>query len=168
MPFDGSGRCQAADFDKLHPSFALVRDYLARVAPPGKLTGRQHINPIDLGPRLLPFINLVDALWDDGNLRFRYRLVGSRQTEEAGREITGKFIEEAVLPEYLGRIIRNMRVVVFGKTPIYDSFPMPHPQRDFIRSERVYYPLASDGETVDMILILNGYPDNPRARVRWL
>jgi hypothetical protein len=34
---------------------------------------------------------------------------------------------------------------------------MPHPARDFIDSERVYYPLASDGESVDMILILNSY-----------
>jgi hypothetical protein len=34
---------------------------------------------------------------------------------------------------------------------------MPHLDRQFIDSQRMYYPLASDGETIDMILILNGY-----------
>jgi hypothetical protein len=149
----------AADFEKLHRRFALVRDYLVRMAPAGKLPGRQHIDPVDLGPRLLPFINLVETVWDDGELRFRYRLVGTQQTAAAGREITGKFVEDAVLPAYVARIKRNMRVVVYSRTPIYDTFPMPHPQREFIQTERVYFPLATDGETVDMILIVNGYPD---------
>jgi hypothetical protein len=36
---------------------------------------------------------------------------------------------------------------------------MPHPKRDFIQTERIYFPLAADGEVVDMILIVNGYPD---------
>jgi hypothetical protein len=92
-------------------------------------------------------------------LRFRFRLVGSRQSDIAGREITGKLVEDAVLPEFVDRIKSNMRAVVQSKTPVYDAFPMPHPKRDFIRTERIYFPLASDGELVDMILIVNGYPD---------
>jgi hypothetical protein len=68
-------------------------------------------------------------------------------------------VEDAVLPEYVDRIKSNMRTVVQSKAPIYDAFPMPHPKRDFIHTERIYFPLASDGELVDMILIVNGYPD---------
>lgn len=37
---------------------------------------------------------------------------------------------------------------------------MPHSDQDFIRTERVYFPLAEDGETADTLLVLNGYPDD--------
>lgn len=146
------------DFDRLHPRYAAVRDYLGRVAPAGKLPGRQHLDPAALGPAILPFVNLAEVVRHEGALRFRFRLVGTRQTDAAAREITGRFIEEAVLPDYVGRINRNMQRVVQSREPLYDAFPMPHPGRDFIRSERVYFPLAADGKTVDMILIVNGYP----------
>jgi hypothetical protein len=150
---------RVADFVNLHRRFSEVRDYLAKLAPPGKLAGRQHLDPVELGPPILPFINLVDVIRQGEELRFRFRLVGTRQTHAAGREITGKFTEEAVLPEYVDRINHNMRTVVQTKTPIYDAFPMPHPHREFIATERVYFPLATDGETVDMILTVSRYPD---------
>lgn len=57
-------------------------------------------------------------------------------------------------------ITANLRAVVTERAPLYDRFPMPHPQREFIDSGRIYFPLTSDGETVDMILIVNGYPDD--------
>jgi hypothetical protein len=41
---------------------------------------------------------------------------------------------------------------------------MPHPNREFIDSQRMYYPLAKDGKTVDMLLILNGYDSSRVAR----
>jgi hypothetical protein len=146
------------DYASLHPRYARVRDYLQQVAPPGRLPGRTHIDPGELRD-LLPLINLADVVRDKDRLRFRFRLVGTEQTEKAAREITGKFVEDAVLPEFVDRIVANMRTVVEQKTPLYDRFPMPHPEREFIDSERIYFPLAADGETVDMILIVNGYPD---------
>ena len=148
-----------ADFVNLNSRFSEVQDYLGKAAPPGKLAGRQHIDPVELGTSILPFINLVEVIRQGEGLRFRFRLVGTRQTFTAGREVTGKFTEEAVLPEYLDRINQNMRAVVQNKTPIYDAFPMPHPRREFIETERVYFPLATDGETVDMILTVHRYPD---------
>lgn len=79
------------------------------------------------------------------------------QTEAAGRDVTGLYVEDAVIPEFVERINSNMTMVVETGRPVYDRFQMPHPNRGFIDSERVYYPLATDGSTVDMILILNAY-----------
>lgn len=147
------------NYAKLDPRFARMRDYLATVAPPGLLPGRQHIDPLAIRS-LLSFINLVDVERDDGRLRFRFRLIGTVQSTAAGREISGKYLEDAVLPEFVGRIRTNMIAVVERREAIYDRFGMPHPDRDFIDTERVYFPLARDGENVDMLLILNGYPDD--------
>lgn len=155
---------QRPNYAKLGAQFARMRDYLAGVAPPGKLPGRQHIDPLAIRA-LLSFTNLVDVERKDGNIRFRFRLIGTLQSTAAGREISGKYLEDAVLPEYLERIRSNMMAVVENREAIYDRFGMPHPDRDFIDTERVYYPLARDGETVDMLLILNAYPDEEKTAV---
>ena len=133
------------DYENLHPCFAWVRDYLRKAATPHRLPGRQHIDPVDLR-NVLNLVNLAEVLREAGRLRFRFRLVGTTQTVVAGREITGKYVEDAVLPELRDRIIENMRRTVERKAPVYDRFPMPHPGRSFIDTERIYFPLASDGE----------------------
>ncbi|MFC3677321.1 PAS domain-containing protein [Ferrovibrio xuzhouensis] len=143
----------------LHPRFRWMRDYLSRVAPPGGLPGRQAVDPT-VFKALLPFINLVDVIRRPDGLDFRFRLVGTLQTTVAGREITGRHVEEAVLPQFVDRIRANMIATVEHRDAIYDRFPMPHPGRDFIDTERIYYPLASNGHDIDMLLILNGYPED--------
>lgn len=153
---------QRPDYAKLDGQFARMRDYLAGVAPPGKLPGRQHIDPLAIRA-LLSFTNLVDVERSDGKIRFRFRLIGTLQSTAAGREISGQYLEDAVLPEYFDRIRGNMMTVLETREAVYDRFGMPHPGRDFIDTERVYFPLARDGENVDMLLILNAYPDEEKT-----
>ena len=155
------------DYPVLHPRFGWMRDYLALIAPPGGLPGRQGLDPSLFKP-LLPFVNLVDVIRLSGRLDFRFRLVGTLQTDLAGREITGKRIEEAVLPEFVTRIRANMTAAVEQRTAIYDRFPMPHPGRNCIDTERIYFPLASNGRDIDMLLILNGYPEDETIESREL
>ena len=140
----------------LHPRFHEMMDYLKGVAPVGAMPGRQHIDPLDF-PKVLPLINLVDVERGEERCGFRFRLVGTVQTEMAGRDITGLRVQDAVLPDLADRIVANMRRVIETSMPVYDRFPMPHPNRQFIDSERMYFPLAGDGKHVDMLLILNGY-----------
>jgi hypothetical protein len=153
-----------ADFEPLAPRFRWMRDYLKRVAPPDRLPGRQHLDP-GLLQDVLRFMNFVEVLregqGEGAGLRFRFRTIGAVQGVIAGRDITGKYLEDAVVPSFVERIRRNMTTAVERRAPVYDAFAMPHPARDFIDSERVYYPLASDGETIDQLLILNAYPSNP-------
>jgi hypothetical protein len=44
-----------------HPRFRRLADYLAIKAPPGKLPGRQHIEPTEI-PDLLPWIMLIEVI----------------------------------------------------------------------------------------------------------
>jgi len=145
-----------AEAPPVHPQFTDMIRYLQKVAPAGRLAGRQHIDPCDF-PSLLGLVNLVDVEREGERRCFRFRLVGEQQRQAAGRNITGKRVEEAVVPALIKRITGNMERTVTARLPVYDRFPMPHPDRQFIDSQRMYYPLAGDGETVDMLLILNGY-----------
>lgn len=140
----------------VHSRFTEMIRYLAAVAPEGGLPGRQHVEPCNLR-HVITLVNLVDVEREEGRLRFRYRLVGEKQRQAAGRSITGLTVEEAVIPALVPRINGNMTLAVTTRLPVYDRFPMPHPERQFIDSQRMYFPLAGDGERVDMLLILNGY-----------
>ena len=144
-----------SDFDALDPIYGDLFDFLASKAPTGQLPGRRHFDPLDV-PQYLGYLNLVEVHRHE-RLKFRFRLHGTMQTEAAGRDVTGLYVEDAVIPEFVDRINGNMTMVVETGQPVYDRFQMPHPNRGFIDSERVYYPLATDGSTVDMILILNAY-----------
>jgi hypothetical protein len=66
-----------------------------------------------------------------------------------------------LLPELLPRVRANMTKVLDTRRAVFDSFPMPHPDRNFIIAQRMYYPLAGDGETIDMLLTLHGYDPDP-------
>jgi len=145
-----------ADPPAVHPRFTDMMGYLGEVAPDGRLPGRQHIDPCDFAP-VLGLINLVDVERCGDAVQFRFRLVGEAQTRAAGRNITGLVVEDAVLPHLVERINGNMHKVLAARLPVYDRFPMPHPDRQFIDSQRMYYPLAADGNTINMMLILNGY-----------
>lgn len=140
----------------LDPKYIWMRDYLTSRNPNG-LASKKDVDPTDF-PEQMSLINLVDVLRED-TIRFRFRLVGGEQDRRAGRFIAGRYIEDAVIPEFIDRIRTNMMTCVETGLPVYDRFPMPHPDRSFVDSERVYFPLAIDGRTVDTLLILNGYAD---------
>ncbi|MEQ8354130.1 MAG: PAS domain-containing protein [Kiloniellaceae bacterium] len=144
----------------IHARFLAMIRYMKKVAPRGALPGRQHIDPVEFR-QVLTLVNLVDVERTGGKTRFRFRLVGEQQTRAAGRSITGLVVEDAVIPELAPRITANMTQVLARRLPVYDSFAMPHPDRQFIDSQRMYFPLAADGRVIDKLLILNGYDRMP-------
>lgn len=144
-----------------HQRFFDMMGYLAAAAPECRLPGRQHIDPLDFRS-VISLVNLMDVDRSGRAPRFRYRLVGEAQTRTVGRELTGLYLEEAVVPELLPRVQANMSKTVATQQATFDSFPMPHPDRHFVVAQRMYYPLAADGETVDMLLVLHGYDQDLR------
>lgn len=158
---EGLGSCQPLP---VHAKFFEMLRYLGKVAPAGRLPGRQHIDPLDFR-NLISFVNLVDVEREQGEISFRYRLVGEEQTRRAGRETTGLLLKDALIPALVPRVRSNMSQVLVTRKPVFDSFPMPHPDREFIVSQRMYYPLARDGETIDMLLILHGYEPDPAVKL---
>ena len=149
-------------FETLHPRFAAMRDYLASLrAAMGP--GRRMPRPTDLDPRafqdLLPFVNLIDVVLANDAVRFRFRLVGTAQSEAAQLEYAGRFVDEAVDPASRPRVLDDLTRVVAMCRPHYGRYGMPFPGRGFIDSERVFYPLSSDDRMVDCILALHHYPD---------
>lgn len=136
------------------PRFAEFFAYWQRRAPPGRLPGRQHIDPVDI-PGLLAGIVLFDVVGDaaarPAALRFRFRLVGTLMCETLGVDPTGRFLDEVVLSDKKDAVQAAFVSIVRDRAAHYWENPLWSADRTYVRVQRLALPLASDGETVDMV-----------------
>lgn len=137
-----------------HPTVRRFYDYWLKVAPPGRLPGRQHIVPEDVVP-LWSKLWMLDVFRDP--LRYRLRLVGTDITRSLQREVTGLWLDEAQ-PETVSNVtlVNRYRFIVETGRPTWRRGPTlwrRDPTHRIIENCEV--PLASDGKTVDKILAVS-------------
>jgi hypothetical protein len=119
----------------------------------GRLPGRQDIDPVQI-PELLPWMILVDPVPADSRVRFRIRLVGTGIVARAGRDATGKWYEELFAPRDVERFTEIYAGIMASGQPHHfrSDYDIERLQgREHIRYERLLCPLATDGQTVDML-----------------
>lgn len=123
--------------------------WVDRHPAPGVLPGRRHIDPAALKSHL-PLIWLLDIQPDP--FRARYRVLGTRLVEIAGRDLTGRWIDE-VSAEAAAHIYPTLRQVTAGRHAAHYRGRAYYNNPDHRRIvEYVLLPLAADGRTVDMVL----------------
>jgi len=141
-------------FDTLDARFGRMRDYLAGLQGVRRMARRGDLDPLRF-PDLLPFVNLIDVVLENDGVRFRFRLVGTAQSEAAQLDYTGRFVDDVVDPTSRPRVLEDLTRVVATCMPHDGRYGMPFPGRGFIDSERVFYPLSADERMVDCILALH-------------
>lgn len=137
-----------------HAKIRALYDYWLGQAPaPGKLPGRQHLDPIHI-PKLLENVWLVDVIGNPA--RFRFRLIGGAAHRIGSRAIAGDYVDKSLAED--SEPMRQLRLVVSSREPVWFRGPvfMPHDAQMF-SLERIFLPLAADGRTVDMLLCLTVY-----------
>ena len=148
----GWRECRADEDRALwYPTVARLYDYWLSIAPEGGLPGRQHLDPIDLGP-VLPHLWMLDVLragTDD--YRYRYRLVGTAEVATLQREVTGRWFDEvhggpSAIYGRFRHMIEN-RVGTYRKGIVGLSH-----HEDHRMVENCMVPLAGDGRSVDIIV----------------
>jgi hypothetical protein len=135
---------------------ALLSYWQSKLAP-GRLPGRQHIDPTELQPRHLSQLLLLDVLDPappQRRRRYRFRLAGTAFASIAGCDVTGLHYDEIGAPERAMPVIRALDLVVERKAPVFLSGRLGIPAQDTIWVKRLSLPLARDGERVDMILAI--------------
>lgn len=134
-----------------HARFRRMYDYLASKASPGRLPGRQHIDPTEI-PDLLPYLTLIEVVTDAaGATRFRIRLAGTWVVTHHGSEITGRFLDEVITGPQAAGIIEKCEEAALTGRPNYRRSVVAAPNREHVVYERIVFPLARDGEHVDML-----------------
>ena len=135
------------------PRFRWLFDYWLDRLVDGSLPSRADVDPIDF-PHLLGRLNLIEVLREEGRLRFRYRLFGTKVSDMIGRDLTGRLLEDVVLPIDYRKIGAVHREVVETRRPHFWQIPVPFIDRDFGSYRRLLLPLAEDGATVDLLMSL--------------
>jgi hypothetical protein len=124
----------------------------------GKTAGRAmprraDIDPTEI-PKLLPDVMLVDVLPQG---RYRYRLIGTENTQAHGINATGRYVDE-VLPgrEYKEHVIALYDECVRARRALYsECLFMSRGRRAPERHTKVLFmPLSEDGEAVNMVFVV--------------
>jgi hypothetical protein len=122
---------------------------------------RADLDPIEMPPRLLPGITLVDVVPDPR--RYVYRLVGTKEVEVRGFDPTGKPVADAFYGENAEDATRCYDRVVETRAPVLDPVPFLERRRGYRGAESMFLPLSNDDVAVNMILVFF----DPEAVVRF-
>ena len=113
----------------------------------GRIPLKRDINPVEIKPDWLP--NLFMYRLEDG--RFRCILVGTRIVEVFGRDETGMFLDEMLLPKHAASRQRLFERTVRDRLPVYYVGPAPTVSAEYPRVSRLLLPVSSDGVCADHI-----------------
>lgn len=134
-----------------HSKISGIFEYWSSIPRASGLPARRQVDPIDISPKLLPNIMLIEP--DGVPPRFRFRLLGTGITRFAGRDNTGKWMHQ-LYDDFEGNLSHQAlcRVVRDGVPDYRSGRPVNVKLGDWVYVERIYLPLAENGRTVDMIL----------------
>lgn len=129
---------------------------------------RRDIDPVEIGPGLLPNVALVDVI--DGGRRFRNRLVGTAIIDRWGFETTGLFLDEIMREgDYRDFIHELYRDACRHRAPVYSSSLFRWDVGTHMVTRRLYLPLTHGNEGVEIIMVgqtFVGAPPSPVSAYR--
>jgi hypothetical protein len=161
------GELQDAGLELRHDDHWRLFDYWHAKRQGDRLPARADIDPADLR-HLLPRLALIDVLREGDGLAFRYRLTGTEIVNRAGRDPTGKRFDELYRGDYLQTATATYRQVVeTGRPHTSDRVYPLVPGREYMSYDRLLLPLANDGVTVDMVMLLIVVLEHRSIDPRW-
>jgi hypothetical protein len=133
------------------PVLGALHRYWNRCRGARRVPDRRDIDPIALGPKLLPHIGLMDIV--EGGARVRYRLLGTAIVERFGSNPTGKFMDEVMGGSYSEYIHGLYREMLRAHAPVFSESVFRWDVSGFVRTRRLYLPLTHGGDAIAMALI---------------
>jgi len=133
-----------------HPLLQRLLRYWSGKKAGRDLPSRQDIDPVEIGPEILPHVMLTDVL-DDG--RLRYRLAGTAVEAVIGRSLGGRYLDELLRPPYRDYILALFAEVIEGRHALYTEslYPLHGTQPERL-TKRLMLPLVSEEGEVAMVL----------------
>jgi hypothetical protein len=139
------------DLDFQSERLIETADYWQALRGARRMPSHGNIDPLDLPPRLLPHLELVDV-YHEAELRLRWRLIGTHLTAAVARDSTGKFFDELYPRNNLTTLSAPFKWVIENMNPLHWTGTSGFAGKDWMSFECVLFPLSSDGKTVNMIL----------------
>jgi hypothetical protein len=113
------------------------------------MPSRRDIDPIEISPKILPNLQIIDVI--DGGARFRFRLVGTTVVEIYGSDFSGKYPDEMFPDDRLKFVEGVYRTVCETKAPLFCRNRYYTPKNLELVASRIYMPLSDDDWNVHHI-----------------
>jgi len=114
----------------------------------------------DLGIRdlkfALPNLTFLDIVRGGEQLRFRVRMMGSVLDEQVA-PMTGRFLDEVVPAHFASKWAGQWMPAIDGRRPRRAAGRVEFAGRRWYVAESLYAPLANDGETPDILMVVAFY-----------
>jgi hypothetical protein len=125
-----------------HPILSPLLHYWQEKRGPRALPARRDIDPLEMGPALLPHLLLGDLL--DRGTRVRFRLVGTVVVKRFGFDPTGKYLGEqkSAWFEMIGAL---NRLAYAERAPVYAESRLAWSNTRRIDIQQLVLPLTQDG-----------------------
>lgn len=111
----------------------------------------------ELSPRamksFLPYVQIFDVL--EGGKAYRPRLMGTAIVAQINEDATGQLFDASSPRPVVHRVLRALGWILENRRPLR-TFAMRTAieGRDHISHETVFLPLSSDGEAIDMMMLV--------------
>jgi hypothetical protein len=102
-----------------NPTLASLMAYWLGKRGDRALPSRRDIDPLEMGPGLLPHLLLCDLL--DRGARVRFRLVGTVVVKRLGFDPTGKFLADVMTGGYGDLVAALHRLVYCERMPVHSE-----------------------------------------------
>ena len=139
------------------PTLAFTEDCYARLlsiwrAKAGErpMPSRSQMTARDLKDFLRNII-LVQREEENGVTHYRWRLIGTSVTQIVGHH-TGKLLEDSVPPEHLSRWVQVCDMILTSGQPWRFLGQVQIHDRDYLRAEHLYLPLADDNDVPSFVM----------------
>jgi hypothetical protein len=115
-----------------------------------RFPARADIDPLDFA-YVLGYVMLIDVTYDP--LRFRFRLYGSALLDRnSAVDMTGRYLDEHARPEFRAYLRAEWADTIARAVPTHGFFDRMIDD-ELRKFEVLRLPLASDGQTIDMLLV---------------
>jgi hypothetical protein len=134
-----------------HPLLLALLRYWQTKCFGQAMPARRDIDPVEMGPALLPHLLLGDLL--DRGTRVRFRLVGTTAVKRLGFDPTGKYLEPGVKGGYFDLLASLHRLVYCERAPLYSESEFAWGSRRQLVARHLLLPLAQDGPEPSIALV---------------
>src|SRR5947209_3029263 len=126
-----------------HPVLSSLLRYWQAKRGDGAMPARRRIDPLEMGPDLLPHLLLTD-LFDRGT-RVRFRLVGTSIVKRFGYDPTGRYLEPEAAGGWNDFLATLHRLLYAERAPVHAESEFRWGMGRRLEAELLLLPLTQDG-----------------------
>jgi len=119
------------------------------------MPARRDIDPIEMGPRLLPHLMLCELA--DGGSRIRFRLVGTLLVKRLGYDPTGKWLADLPRSDYLDFLARMVRLSYAEAAPIFADSTFRWGVKGQLDAHHLLLPLTTGSSDGGIVMVGTAY-----------